>query len=224
MRVERAYRILLLSLFLAGGMCRLPAAERTERFDKDPGWEGHNNRAAQPRPRAVRQDFGYSRTAHTGGKPGEVGGFISPAAEPAYYAKKLPRRTFDDPLTASGTLACTGRKFHVLVGLFNANTLNEWRTPNTIALRLSGRGDVFYAFVEYATSRWRAGGDSPRPFPTQRDPRTGRARLKGFAAKGTVHRWSLRYDPKANEGRGVITATIDGVTAVCHLSEGHRVD
>ncbi|MBI1918656.1 MAG: hypothetical protein HYS12_28515, partial [Planctomycetes bacterium] len=222
MRTGRGGRVLLLGLLFAGGTCPLAAAERTERFDKDPGWEGHNNRAAQPR--TVRQDFGYSRTAHAGGKAGEVGGFISPAAEPAYYAKKVARRTFDDPLTASGTFACTGRKFHVLVGFFNANTLNEWRTPNTIALRLSGRGDVFYAFVEYATSRWRAGGDSPRPFPTQRDPRTGRARAKGFAAKGAVHRWSLRYDPKGNNGRGVITATIDDVTAICHLNAEHRAD
>src|SRR5207248_2931399 len=138
--------------------------------------------------------------------------------------KKLPRRTFADPLTASGTLACTGRKFHVLVGLFNANTLNEWRTPNTIALRLSGRGDVFYAWVEYATARWRAGGDSPRSFPTERDARTGRKRLKGFPARGAVHKWSLTYDPKGNKGGGIITATIGDQTAVCHLAEGHKAD
>src|SRR5262249_10845819 len=61
-------------------------------------------------------------------------------------------------------------------------------------------------------------------FPTERDPRTGRARLKGLPAKGTVHRWSLRYDPKGNKGRGVVTATIDGVPAVCHLNEEHRTD
>src|SRR4051794_14722250 len=139
-----------------------PAADRTERFDRDPNWDGNNNRAESPGPRTVRQDFGYSRTAHAGGKPGEMGGLISPAAEPAYYAKRLPAKSLGDALSASGTLACTGRKFHALAGFFDAGTLNEWRTPNTIALRLSGRGDVFYAWVEYATSRWRAGGDSPR--------------------------------------------------------------
>src|SRR5438132_4669324 len=48
------------------------AHERTERFDKDPGWEGHNNRASTPKPRRVRQDFGYSRTAHAGGQLGEI--------------------------------------------------------------------------------------------------------------------------------------------------------
>ena len=36
---------------------------------------------------------------------------------------------------------------HALVGFFNAETINEWRTPNTIALRIQGRGDRFFAFV-----------------------------------------------------------------------------
>src|SRR5204862_4413245 len=71
---------------------------------------------------------------------------------------------------------------------------------------------------------WRAGGDSPQSFPSQRDPKTGRQRLKGFPAQGAVHRWSLHYDPKGNNGRGVVTATIDGVKAVCNLAEGHKAD
>src|SRR5205085_2366353 len=122
------------------------SAERTERFDKDPGWEGRNNRAEEPKPRALRQDFGYSRTANAGGKPGEVGGLITPAAEPAYYARKIGRKTLADPLFASGTLLCKGRSFHLLVAFFNSGTVNEWRTANTVALRLQGRGDVFYAY------------------------------------------------------------------------------
>ena len=215
---------LLAAFGLAWLVAPIPAQERIERFDRDPGWDSHNNRAAKPEPRTVRQDFGYSNTAHAGGTPGELGGFISPAAEPAYYAKRITAKTFDDALTASGTIACTGRPFHVLVGFFNADSVNEWRTPNTIALRLSGRGDVFYAWVEYATSRWRAGGDSPKGFPTAPDPKTGRPQLKGFAAAGTVHQWSLRYDPLGNDGGGVVTATIDNQTAICHLSDGHKAD
>jgi len=49
------------------------AEERTEHFDRDPGWEGHNNRLAVS-PRTIRQDFGYSQTSHAGGQAGEVGG------------------------------------------------------------------------------------------------------------------------------------------------------
>ncbi len=200
------------------------AAERHESFDRDPGWEGVNNRAREPGPRTVRQNFGYSAgTSHAGGAPGEMGGVITPAAEPAYYAKAIAARSFDDRLRASGKVFCKGPRAHVLIGFFNADTLNEWRTPNTIALRLGVRGDRVFAFVEYATARWRAGGDRPRPFPTARDPKTGRERPAGFAV-GKVYEWSLEYDPRGADGRGAITATFGGETAVCHLAPGHRAD
>ena len=200
------------------------AAERFENFDKDPNWDGHNNRARSPEPRKIRQDFGYSATSHCGGTPGEVGGFITPAAEPAYYAKEILKRTFNDSLSASGKLVCTGRQFHVLIGFFNSETLNEWRTPSTIAIRLSGRGEIFYAWLEYCTSRWRAGGDSPGGFTTIRDAATGRTRLKGFPSGPTVHQWSLRYDPAGNGGSGSIVVKLDDETAICHLDEGHKAD
>src|SRR5690349_13359147 len=82
------------------------AAERTERFDGDPGWEGRNNRAVEPAPRMVRQDFGWSEeTSHAAGAAGEVGGFVTPAAEAAYYALRLEgEKSFEGPLAASGRL------------------------------------------------------------------------------------------------------------------------
>jgi WD40 repeat protein len=202
------------------------AAERTEHFQRDPGWHGHHNRATAVKPREIRQDFGFSNTTHAGGTaPGEIGGFITPAAEPAYYAKKIPEKTFADRLTMSGTVSCPGRQFHVLVGFFNADTLNEWRTPNTIALRLQGRGDVFYAYVEYTTRKWRAGADTPGGFPQVPDEaKPGRMRLKGFSSGTAAHRWSLTYDPEGNAGGGSIIATIDDQQAVCHLDPGHKAD
>src|SRR4051812_25154729 len=87
-----------------------------------------------------RQDFGYSKTSHAGRGAGGMGGFLTPPAELAYYAKAIPTATVSDPLSASGSLACTGRPVHSLIGFFNAGTLNEWRSPNTVALRVSGRG------------------------------------------------------------------------------------
>jgi hypothetical protein len=38
------------------------AALKTERFDKDPGWAGFNNRVEPKRVPTVAQDFGYSPT------------------------------------------------------------------------------------------------------------------------------------------------------------------
>lgn len=221
MRLERI--LVGLSLLLTPAPLAV-GGERTERFDRDPGWESRNSRATHIAPRAIRQDFGFRTTNRAGGRaPGEVGGLITPAAEPASYARAVPSRTFDDRLTASGVLACDGA-VHVLVGFFNAGTVNEWRTPNTIALRIQGRGDVFYAYLEYATSRWRAGGDSPEPFARLRSPETSRDEPRGFAARGASHRWTLEYDPNGNKGQGAITATIDGERSVCNLDAGHKAD
>src|SRR5687767_14215002 len=74
-----------------------PAGERVERFDRDPGWDAHNNRSPTPEPRPIRQDFGYSRTSRAGAVPGEVSGFITPAAETAYYGNPVSERTLDQP-------------------------------------------------------------------------------------------------------------------------------
>ena len=201
------------------------AAERTQHFDSDPNWDGRNNHARSPEPRTIEQNFGFSAiTSHCGGAPGEMGGFINPAAEPAYYAKALPTLSFNDVLSASGKVVCATGPFHVLVGFFNSKSINEWRTPNTIAIRLQGRGDYFYAYVEYTSSKWRAGGDSPGGFSVIRDAASGRTRLKGFTSGNMIHTWSLRYDPQGNRGTGSIHVTIDGEVSICHLDPGHKAD
>ena len=198
-------------------------AERTERFDRDPGWDGHNNRSRTPEPRTIRQDFGYSRTSHAGGAAGEVGGSITPSAEPSYYGKKIPAAGLDDVLTASGTMAIDpeGKPGgNTLIGFFNAETVNEWRTPNSILLRINGRGDGFHAHLEYATARWRAGADFFSAPAEANGRRSARLLLGGPKA----HSWSLAYDPRAHDGAGAITAVLDGETLVLKLDPGHKAD
>jgi len=130
MRVRLCLLTALLSTSVLLSAAR--AAERTQSFDADPGWDALNNRSTAFPEREITQRFGHSATHNAGGQAaGELGGLITPA-------------TFDDKLTASGTLVVPGdRPFHALITFFNADTLNEWRTPNTIAIRINGRGDVF---------------------------------------------------------------------------------
>jgi len=199
---------------------RLLSAEKTEHFDRDPNWDGHNNRTTTQQPRQVRQDFGFSASSHCGSGSGEIGGFICPAAEPAWYGKPIPGKTFEDRLTASGKLNCQGKQIHVLLGFFNTNTVNEWRTPNSIALRLYGRGDVFYAYVEYATSKWRAGGSAWEGAPDAK----GKRPMKRFASGKAIHDWTLAYDPRANGGAGTIFATIDNDPLEFNLEPAHKAD
>src|SRR5271157_3916741 len=64
-------------------------ATKTEHFDKDPGWEGFNNRVELKKAPTVTQDFGYSATQFAGDAKGEIGGRVQRAAKPAYYADKI---------------------------------------------------------------------------------------------------------------------------------------
>jgi len=94
---------------------------KTESFDHDPAWVGVNYRSATHRdPVTIRQDFGYSPvTASAGGRvPGEMGGFITPAGEAAFYGKPIDKVTLDQPLSASGTLNVGPGGTNILLGFF----------------------------------------------------------------------------------------------------------
>ena len=130
--------------------------QRHESFDVDPNWDGHNNRTVDlfP-PEPVVQDFGYSAlTDNAGGPAGEIGGFNRPTAEPAWYAKVIPQKTFADTLTASGTLNMNGGG-QTHVGFFSTGTAHGWRTANTINLRFYGRGGVGLGYLPLDPSVFR---------------------------------------------------------------------
>lgn len=209
---------LRVALLVSVSLVAAIAEQRHESFDKNPGWVGHNNRSAKPQ--SIRQDFGWSAdTTHAGGAAGEVGGWMNPAAEPAYYGKIFPTRTFDDVLTASGTLMVEKGSGHTMIGFFDAGTLNEWRTRNTIALRINQRGDVFHCHLEYCTQKWRAGAGIIGRYDKVSDRMNARE-----LAGGRVYDWSIKYDPNGNGGRGLIKATLGDDVASCELSPGHKTE
>src|SRR5205823_37943 len=94
---------------------------KSESFDKDPGWEGFNNRLMPKVVPTITQDFGYSATNFAGKAKGEIGGRITRCAVPAWYADKVAR-TLDDKLTASGSfsLRASTSSSGVFFGWFNS--------------------------------------------------------------------------------------------------------
>src|SRR3954452_24096728 len=75
-------------------------------FSRDPGWDHHQNRIVGTDMPRIVQDFGWRRTGFTGGGPGEIGGRVENSRRQAFYAMPLGRPlTFDDEISASGTLA-----------------------------------------------------------------------------------------------------------------------
>jgi len=219
-RTHATTRRLVTSVALLAATASLsaPAEERRESFDKDPRWDGHNNRSVAPE--TIRQDFGWSRgTMHAGGQAGEIGGLMMPTAEPAWYAKPLPVRTFDDVLAASGTLFVEPGAGNALIGFFNADTAKEWRTANSLVWRINPRGETFDCHFEYGTAKWRASAGIIGVYDKVRD----RMHPKALAC-GRPFAWSIRYDPRGNGGNGLITATMGDDTAVCALAPGHKAD
>src|SRR5438876_2235990 len=82
--------IFVAACLFAASICT--AGLRTQSFDSDPGWEGHNNRIIPKEYPTVVQDFGYSKTNHAGKSPGEMGGQVNRASIPAFYADKIEPR------------------------------------------------------------------------------------------------------------------------------------
>ena len=194
---------------------------RFEDFTVDPNWEGKGNRTAEEHARTIVQDFGYSRTNYAGGKAlGEIGGRISRSLTPATYATVIPTKTLNDPLTASGKFAVTQADggSGMLIGWFNT-TSEGWRTPNSLVFRLDGNGRKYWVFFEYGTQNYRTGGGA-----TFEGKRYQTTKTPPEPADGTVHTWSLTYDPNGAAGDGEITFVMDGETYTVPLMPGHKAD
>lgn len=207
-------------VILCNGMAAhsISGAVREENFDREPAnWEGVNHRSTAFDARTVIQDFGYSpATNHAGGAAGEIGGRINPAGEPAYYGYRLPwPANLDSPMIAEGRLHVARGSGHCLLGFFNPDTLNGWRTPNTLVARINSRGETFHCHLEYCTARWHAEAGvigeivrgqriTPIEIPT-----------------GKIHKWKMVYEPNA-AGNGLLTFTLDDTVARCELIADHR--
>jgi hypothetical protein len=194
---------------------------RRQDFSTDPRWEAHRSRLVPSPSPKTRQAFGWRESQHAGGKQrGEVGGRVQRSSTPAYYAAKIPAKTFDDKLSASGKFAVTSDDggSGVLFGWFNESS-RGWRTPNSLAFRIDGNGGKYWLFFEYGTQHWLTGGKGC--FQGERYQTTA---SKPFLADGTVHEWRLTYDPDGAGGGGLVTFVLDGHEYTLPLEHGHKAD
>lgn len=156
-----------------------------ENFDKDPEWEGYNNRIECSDCPTITQDFGWRPTSFTGSGPGEIGGNIRRSTTPAYYAMPVGPFSFKNKLSASGKIvvkATPTEGFGFYIGFFNSER-QGWRVWSSCGFRI---GEVRFNrarfYLDYKTGK--AAGAILNPdleIPTD----------------GTVHTWELVYDPDA---------------------------
>lgn len=183
---------------------------RTESFDHDPGWEALNNRIMPKELKTVVQDFGYTNSSHASKSPGELGGLITRASEPAYYAKNIGRKTLDDRLSASGAFAVTKTSggAGVFFGFFRAQQPGAGGRPvSSLGLDFDFEPSGGRLALRAITGKNKSCGTFITPFIP------GKFRPTPIRNDGTRYHWSLDYDPNGAEGRGRITFTIN--------SDGH---
>ena len=186
---------------------------KKESFDKDPGWDGHNNHVKVEKPVKVVQDFGYSKTNHAGGKAtGEIGGRIQRSTTSAFYGKKLDKpMTLDSKLRCSGSFVLTqsGGTSSMYFGWFNTKTPSS-RPYNWMGFCFSGEKTGCCVNVGYRT----AGGLADGPGRvTGYGPgwyQKPKVRDIHLIPVDTRYTFDFVYDPEGGDGNGEITFTLGG--------------
>jgi len=209
--VPRCHALLLATFLPAVFFSALPMEERSEAemksesFDRDPGWEGHRNHIVLKEYPTIVQDFGFSKTHFAGKAPGEMGGQVWRASEPAYYAAKIGHKTLDDKLSASGTFALTKSTSEsgIFFGFFRAEQPGGGGRPvSSLGLDMDGEPGGARLAVRLITGKNQSCGTFITPFLP------GKFRPTPIRNDGTRYRWKLDYDPQAAAGRGRFTFTL----------------
>ena len=172
-----------------------PPTLKTETFDLDPGWEGHQNRVVPTEIKKVTQDFGYRATHFAGKQAGEIGGRVHRSPARASYAVPIPVKTLTDKLAASGTFAITASagSSGAFFGFFDSGLPGE--RQSTLGFHFAGQGKGARLTLRLVTGRNQACGTKVTPWEGKYQP-------PSIKNDGTRYTWTLDYDPAAADGRG----------------------
>lgn len=182
---------------------------KREAFDRDPGWEGHNNHVVPKTALIVKQDFGYSPTRFVNDQPGEIGGRLQRSATPASYGVNLAPLTLADRLTASGTFAVTACQpgASLFFGFFQSEQPGGSGRPiGSLGLDFDFEGSGGRLAVRLITGTNKSCGTFITPYLP------GKFRPTPLKRDGTRYRWTLDYDPAAARGRGQFVFTLHSDT------------
>lgn len=218
-------------LWLVGGISTATGQTvKTAAFDEDPKWDAVNNHIVPDHGRTVTQDFGYSSTHIAGKEAGEIGGRVTRAAAPAYYADAMIANTLNDQLSASGTFAITSTSggAGVFFGWFNAKQPGGAGRPmNSLGMDIDAEGKGARLAVRMISGSNRSTGTFITPF------RRG-FRPTPIRNDGTRYTWRLTYDPAGANGAGRFEFTIksdsdkpeewEGKTFAVDLPPGFKED
>ncbi len=173
---------ILFLVFINHSYAEKPLLQIEEDFSTDPGWHSYQNRMECIDCPEVIQDFGWTQTNFTGASKGEIGGRVDNSRFQAYYAMPLGvPLTFDDDISASGTLAVHQIKLKGVAyfGFFNPDRF-EWRPWSSLAIRIWEEDMVGQVMFDWMSSDWQGRGVETAIL---------------LEPDGSVHSWSFHYEP-----------------------------
>ena len=189
---------------------------KTEHFDHDPGWEGLNNHVHSTRVQRVVQDFGYQPDG-SGHEAGQIGGKVTRASRPAYYAQALAPKGLNEKLSASGSfqISSSSAGSGVFFGWFNSRLREgSGRPVGALGLEFDGEARGARLAVRLTSRSNKACGTFVTPFIP------GKYRPTPIRNDGTRYGWTLVYDPAANAGLGQFTFRLQSDAAKHEEFEG----
>jgi hypothetical protein len=184
---------------------------KVEHFDPDPAWDGWQNRIKPREGKPVDQDFGLSATNFAGKQQGEIGGTIWRDSKVAWYADKVPTKTLNDKLHASGTFALTATSGSsgAFFGWFKEQ--EGGGRQNSLGFRFAGQGSGARITFQLVTATNQACGTKITPWIVDKTKEKGKGRKfrpPSIRNDGTRYTWKMDYDPQANDGNGQMQFTI----------------
>src|SRR5262245_28265815 len=208
---------------------------KSESFESDPGWEGHNNLLSPKVNKVVKQDFGYRLTNVAGKEKGEIGGTLWRSPDRTYYATKIATRTLNDKMSASGTFALTesAGSSGAFFGWFNSDLPGEGRQC-TLGFHFAGQGAGSRLSLRLVTATNQSCGAKVTPWEVDKNAPKGMRKRRPPQIKndGTRYTWKFDYDPEANGGDGQIRFLIksnakrpqefEGKTFTVNLRKGYK--
>ncbi len=215
-----AMAVLTFSCLFAEAQGAAPAGTetilKTEHFDREPWWEGHQNQVAPGKLPTVLQEFGYE-PAKPGERKGRIGGVVTRSSRPNYYADAIPPKSLDDKLSASGTfkLAASDGSSGIFFGWFNARQPGGGGRPvSSLGLDLDAEGSGGRLAVRLISAKNRSCGTFITPFVPHE------FRPTPIRSDGTAYKWRLAYAPQANQGKGQFTFWIQSDRSPPEAFEG----
>ncbi len=199
-------------------------ALKTETFDRDPDWEAHKNHIVPKEFPTITQEFGYSSTGFAGKAPGEIGGRVHRASQPAYYAAKIATKTLNDKLSASGTFALTQSASNggIFFGWFNEKQVpGTGRPMNSFGMSMDCEQTGSRLQLYVITAQNQVSGTFVTRYEKYQSAEDRKVkRPSPIKPDGTRYTWKLDYDPAAADGKGQFQFMVKGNSAEPQDFEG----